>query len=437
MAERSCSRAPARNPPARRAAQPGCTTPKNLRLAWSASNPAFSRVSFPCDGLVRLGDSLGEVNARRIGVYSRRLETLMKYCALLVLIFAFAGAAFAQQTSDAAKVPEIPFRSAPDFLKLPPDLYLGEASGVAVNSKGHVFVFSRGNATGPAYGASAAQLLEFGADGRFIREIGHNLYAWSFAHTVKVDPQDNIWATDKGSDMVIKFNSAGRVVMVFGRKQEASDEGTGPVKHVHPPLPPVDGLFRQVTDVAWDAQGNTYISDGYINSRVAKVDKDGYWLKSWGTPGDGPGQFNTPHSIAVDAKGNVYVADRGNRRIQVFDGEGNFLRQITIDVPAPPDARPAIGSRPTATKGTMAPGAPWAICITSGPHQVLYSSDAYPGRIYKLSLEGKVLGMLGESGKQLKQFGWIHEIACPSENELYIAELLNWRIQKLILEPTK
>jgi NHL repeat len=254
---------------------------------------------------------------------------------------------------------------------------------------------------------------------------------------VKIDPQGNIWATDKGSDMVIKFNPAGRVAMVFGRKQEASDEGTGPVKHVRPPLPPVDGMFRQVTDVAWDAEGNTYISDGYINSRVAKVDKNGDWVKSWGEPGDGPGQFNTPHSIAVDAQGNVYVADRGNRRIQVFDGDGKFLRQITIDVPAPPDARPAIGPKPTATTGTMAPGAPWAICITPGPKQVLYSSDAYPGRIYKLTLDGKVLGVLGESGKQLKQFGWIHEIACPSENELYVAELLNWRVQKLILEPAR
>jgi hypothetical protein len=269
-----------------------------------------------------------------------------------------------------------------------------------------------------------------------VREIGHNLYAWSYAHTVKVDPWGNIWATDKGSDMVIKFNPAGRVVMVFGRKQEASDEGTGPLKHVHPPLAPVDGMFRQVTDVAWDAQGNAYISDGYINSRVAKVDKNGDWIKSWGEPGTGPGQFNTPHSIAVDAQGNVYVADRGNRRIQVFDGDGNFLRQITIDVPALPDARPAIGPKPTATTSTMAPGAPWAICITPGPHQFLYSADAFPGRIYKLSLDGKVLGMLGESGKQLKQFGWIHEIACPSENELYVAELLNWRVQRLILTPT-
>jgi hypothetical protein len=193
-------------------------------------------------------------------------------------------------------------------------------------------------------------------------------------------------------------------------------------------------MFRQVTDVAWDADGNTYISDGYINSRVAKVDKDGNWLKSWGEPGDKPGQFSTPHSIALDAEGNVYVADRGNARIQVFDGSGKFLRQIVIDASADPAARPAIGNQPAQPAGARKPGAPWAICITPPPHQVLYSSDAFPGRIYKLSLDGKLLGMFGKSGKQLGQFGWIHEMACPSENELYVAEILNWRVQKLILD---
>jgi len=335
-------------------------------------------------------------------------------------------------------VPQMHYRSVPNFLKLPSDLYLGEVVGVAVNSKRHIFVFSRGNTTGPAYGASAAQLLEFNPDGSFLREIGHNLYAWSFAHSVKVDSQDNVWVADKGSDMVIKFDPEGRVVMVFGRKLEASDEGTEPLKHPKPPLPPVDGMFRQVTDMAWDAEGNTYISDGYVNSRIAKVDKNGKWLKSWGEPGDQPGQLNTPHSIAVDANGNVYVADRGNRRIQVFDGNGKFLRQIVIDVPFDPNAGPAIGNKPELPiRGTqtMAPGAPWAVCITPPPHQVLFTSDGYPGRIYKLSLDGKVLGVFGESGKQLGQFGWIHEIACPSENELFVGELLNWRVQKLVLEP--
>lgn len=351
---------------------------------------------------------------------------------LSLLLLSLSGLLFAQKP----QVPEIPFESIPDFLKLPSDLYLGEAAGVAVNSKGHIFVLTRGNTTGPAYAATATQLLEFDADGKFLREIGHNLYAWSFAHSVKVDRDNNIWVADKGSDMVIKFNPEGRVVMVFGRKQEASDEKTGPLLHPRPPLPPVDGMFRQVTDMTWDSTGNTYISDGYINSRIAKVDKNGNWVKSWGEPGDQPGQFNNPHSIASDAEDHIYVADRGNRRIQVFDSDGKFLRQITIDVPFDPNARPAIGNKPVLPitgAQTMAPGAPWAICITPGSHQVLFSSDAYPGRIYKLGLDGKVLGVLGESGKQLKQFGWIHEIACPSENELYVSELLNWRVQKLIL----
>jgi len=361
----------------------------------------------------------------------------MKKRWLVASFVLFSACTYAQQS-----VPVIRFDSVPNPIKLPKDMYLGEATGVAVNSKGHVFVFSRGGTTGPAYAASAAQLLEFDRNGKFIREIGKNLYAWSFAHTVRVDQHDNIWATDKGSDMVVKFNPEGRVVMVFGRKQEASDEETGPLKHPKPPLPPDIGRFRQVTDVAFDGAGNTYISDGYINSRVAKADKDGKWLMSWGEPGNKPGQFNTPHSIAADAQGNIYVADRGNRRIQVFDGEGRLLREIKIDVAFDPAAVPAIGAVPDFAKLeaagsplTQAPGAPWTVCITPGPRQVLYTSDAYPGRIYKLTLEGKVLGVLGESGKQLKQFGWIHEIACPSENVLYVAELLNWRIQKLILHP--
>jgi DNA-binding beta-propeller fold protein YncE len=341
-------------------------------------------------------------------------------------------------------VPAIPFDSVPDPLKLPRDMYLGEVAGVAVNSNGHLFVFSRSNTTGPAYAAAAAQLLEFSPTGKFLREIGKNLYAWSFAHSVRIDKQDNIWIADKGSDQVIKFSPQGRVLMVFGRKQEASDEETGPVKHPKPPLPAEDGRFRQVTDMTWDPAGNTYISDGYINSRVAKADKNGNWLMSWGERGKQPGEFNTPHNIAADAQGNIYVADRGNRRIQVFDGQGKYLRQITIDVPYDRAARPAIGNRIDVDKLeasggplTMAPGSPWTLCITPGPSQVLYASDAFPGRIYKLGLDGKVLGVLGESGKQLKQFGWVHGIACPSENVLYVGELLNWRVQKLMLHPPR
>jgi len=114
-------------------------------------------------------------------------------------------------------------------------------------------------------------------------------------------------------------------------------------------------------------------------------------------------------------------------------GDGKFLRQIVIDVPFDPNSQPAIGNKTDHPSPSRSPGSPWAICITPPPNQALYSSDAFPGRIYKLSLDGKVLGMLGKTGKQPGQFGWIHDIACPSENELYVAELLNWRVQKLLL----
>src|SRR5262249_13789848 len=203
----------------------------------------------------------------------------------LVLLLLMSVPALAQQGAL-----EIPFESVPDFLQLPDGMNFGEVPGVAVNAQGHVFVFTRSNsASGPAYAPTAAQLLEFGAKGEFIREVGKGLYGWSFAHSVRIDKDDNIWAIDKGSDMVIKFNQAGQVMWVFGRRKESADHETAAWENVDPPLPHVDGLFRQPTDVAWDSQGNIYISDGYINSRVAKYDRNGDWVKSWGEKGTGPG----------------------------------------------------------------------------------------------------------------------------------------------------
>jgi hypothetical protein len=371
-------------------------------------------------------------------------ETSMKRI-VMALVALLGVAPQAQQA-----VPEIPFDSVPNFLKLPPDMNLGEASGVAVNSKGDVAVFTRSNsAGGPAYGATASQILLFDKTGKFIREMGKGLYAWSYAHAIRFDKDDNLWAIDKGSDMIVRLNPEGHATMVFGRKKEASDDAK-PWERVRPPLPPINGQFRQPTDVAWDTEGNIYISDGYINSRVAKFTKDGDWVASLGEPGGGKlGNLNTPHTISYDAKGNIYVGDRGNRRIQVIDPKTNtFVREIKIDAPVPADAQPWMGAKPDVARllaadappgaATMAPGAPWAICVTppnAQGQQFIYSSDAFPGRVYKLTLDGKLLGMLGKSGHQMKQFGWIHEIACPSENEIYVAELLNWRVQKLTLKP--
>jgi DNA-binding beta-propeller fold protein YncE len=313
---------------------------------------------------------------------------------LIVLLVSLSAAALAQSA-------EIRFDGDINVLKLPANIYLGEAAGVALNSKGHIFVYTRSGQT---------QLFEFDANGTFIRQIGQGLYGFSFAHTVRIDKDDNIWCVDEGTNMVIKFNPEGRVTMVLGRRPEAVEP---PPPHVPgaPPPPAREGTFNRPTDIAWDPAGNSYISDGYGNSRVVKIDKDGNWVKAWGQHGSAQGEFNTPHTIATDAKGNVYVGDRGNKRIQVFDTEGRFLREFTTG------------------------GAPWAICITPGATQYLYSSDAAPGKIYKLDLDGKLLGELGKNGKQAGQFGWIHEMACVSENVLYVGELLNWRVQKLTLHP--
>ncbi len=364
----------------------------------------------------------------------------MKKFGLVALLLLSAAPVIAAENP-----PAIPFDADVNFLKMPDNLHLGEVAGVAVNSRGNIFVFHRGSTDGPAYGARAAQLLEFGPNGNYIREIGQNLYGWSYAHAVRVDAQDNIWVADKGSDMVIKFTPAGRAVMMLGRKPEASDEFAHPLEHPDPPLPAVDGLFRQVTDMTFDPQGNIYVSDGYINSRVAKYDKDGNWLMQWGDRGQymgatepPTGRMFQPHTIASDAQGNIYVGDRANKRIQVFNGTGQFQRVIKIDVTAPAGMKPVIGNapNPNAVNKSQLPGSPWVICITPGPNQVIYASNSYPGRIYKLTLDGRLLGQIGELGRAPGKFAWIHGITCQSENNLLVAELLSWRVSKLTLRPT-
>ncbi len=351
---------------------------------------------------------------------------------MFALFLLGAAPALAQQA-----VPDIPFDSTADFLKLPAGMNFGEVPGVAVNSKGHVFVFTRSNsAGGPAFAPSAAQLLEFGPKGEFIREVGKGLYGWSFAHSVRIDKDDNIWAIDKGSDMVIKFDQTGRVLMVFGRRKESADAETKPWENVDPPLPAVDGLFRQPTDVARDSKGNIYITDGYVNSRVAKFDRNGDWVKSWGTKGTAPGQFRLPHAIGIDRNDNVYVGDRTNHRIQVFDTDGKFLRMFSIDVPPVAGTKAVNGNTPTGDRLKELIGAPNSICITSGPNQVMFVGETtFPGRVFKVSLDGKVLGVIGRSGRLLKQFSGAHALACPSETEVYVAETSNWRVQKLTLHP--
>ena len=339
-------------------------------------------------------------------------------------------------------------------LKLPPDLYLGENAGVAVDSRGHVFVYTRSGTDATIISPRAASLYEFAPDGSFVREIGGNLYAKAWAHAVRVDADDNIWLVDNGSSMAVKLSPAGRVLQVFGRRAESTHARyprcTGPYCPPHslrPPyyespdaLPPParDGLFDEVTDVAFDPDGNVYFSDGYNNSRVAKYDADGNWVGSWGERGSGPGQFRLPHGIAADDQGRVYVADRSNNRVQVFESDGTFVREITLadlrrQAPVPADYAPRIASFGRLPDGSYNSLWPNSICITPGPDPVMFTQDMFPGRIYKMALDGTVLGYFGRDGQAVGQFGWIHGLACPSADEVWVAELLTWRVQKITL----
>ena len=337
---------------------------------------------------------------------------------------------------ESTSVPEIAFE-AESPLVLPPDVYLGEVAGVAVNSAGHVYVYTRTGSPGHVQAPKAAQLFEFGPDGAFIREVGKNLYAMAWAHSVRIDADDNIWIVDNGSDMAVKLSPDGRVLLVLGRRRESiAILHAGPPRPPGTPVPPARlGIFNEPTDVAFGPDGSIYISDGYRNSRVAKFDKDGNWVASWGERGTGPGEFRLPHGIATDADGNVYVADRSNNRIQVLDSNGQFLREIKLDLPPPPGYEPNIphfGQGDNEVYNSLWPN---TLCITPPPNQVIYSQDMFPGRIYKMSLEGELLGYLGTTGRKLGQFGWIHALGCVSENELWVGELLNWRVQKLTMHP--
>jgi len=315
-----------------------------------------------------------------------RIVTMKTIIIFISCFLLTAPAAFAQYA------PQIEFESVPNFFKLPEGMNFGEVSAVAANSQGHVFVFHRANPSGggPAYGIHAAQLFEFDARGRYQREIG--------------------------------------------RKTESVSEAAQPFEHVDTPRPHQDGLFREPTDVAFDSAGNIFITDGYINSRVAKYDANGDWEKSWGEPGTGPGQFRLPHSIAIDKDDNLYVGDRSNARVQVFDTNGNYLREFSVATPVRPGSKAVNGSTPVDLTEISANGAPNALCIPPGSDVIFVGETTFPGRIIKATLQGEVLGVIGNSGRNLGEFSGAHGIACPTENLLYVAETSNYRAQKLILK---
>src|SRR6201997_781459 len=325
-----------------------------------------------------------------------------------------APRSFGQRKATIENVPEIPFSSVPNFLKLPPGEYLGEAVAVATNSKGHIFVYHR---------SANTRLFEFDENGNFVKEIGAGYIGFEFAHSVRVDKDDNIWTVDEGTNMVTKFSPEGKILMVLGHRPPAV---AGMLPAPPGPNPPAQKyIFCRPTDVGWDPQGNIFVSDGYCNNRVVKYDKNGRFVAEAGSekPGKALGEFNLPHGLQVDGQGNVWVADRSNFRYQVLDNNLKPIREIT----------------------NLGVGGP--VCASGGPHQYIFASNSNPngnppgswantGEIYKLELDGTVIGKFGHASKQLGGFQVVHMMDCRNPNEILVGEIESWRIQKLILQPT-
>jgi 6-bladed beta-propeller len=373
-------------------------------------------------------------------------EGTMKKNTLLnfVLVLLAATVLGPHRVSAQSTAPVMNFDSA-NPLTLPDDIYLGEVGGVATNSRGDIFVYTRTGhptmslASARPFVHSGSRLFQFDRTGKYTREIGQGVYGFLFAAQVRVDPQDNLWVVDEYSSMVMKFDPQGRVAFLLGRKPESiqnpggraggggeggrggeagrGGEGGGRGRGGPPGAGAPQDVFNRPTDVAWDAQGNVFVADGRgTNARVAKFSKDGVFVKSWGQRGAEPGQFASVDSIAVDAQGNVYAADAGNKRIQVFDNNGTFKTEIKN-----------VGNAQ-------------AICITPGANQVLYVSNSNPptdldtaGEIYKVKLDGSMIGKFGKAGKLPKEFGTVNAIDCRSENTLYVGEVGNFRVQKLTI----
>ncbi len=368
--------------------------------------------------------------------------TTSNFKALAAAALLAAGATAGAQTG----VPEIPFDANPEVIKTSIDLYLGEVGGVGQNSKGNIFVYTRTGHPWASIGdnrtfaRNGSKLYEFDKTGKFVRELGQQVYGFNAAYGLRVDPQDNVWTVDQAANQVVKFDADGNVALVLGRKPEAIP--------VRPPAPPAPGAtpapgggggggfggapqgppgsgvpgtsFNRPTDVAWDKEGNIYVADGVGNTnRIVKVAKDGRFLKMWGQTGSENGQFNGVKSVAVDAQGNVYVADQGNKRIQVFDGDGNYKSQF---------------------KGV---GTPQTMCMTTGPTQYLYIAHSGDpegmddATIYKVKLDGTVVGQFGSAGKLRGQFSLVNSIDCRNENDLLVGELANWRVQRFTLKAAK
>ena len=264
----------------------------------------------------------------------------------------------------------------PGFPQVPAEITLGKCSAVALDSQGQIYLLHRGK----------TPILCFDRQGKFVRGWGDEFF--NTPHGLRIDRFDNIWTTDIGNHLVLKFDVRGKLLLALGTSGK-----------------PGAGLdqFNKPSDVAFGARDEVYISDGYVNSRLMQFNQQGKFIKTWGKPGDGPGEFDLPHAIKVDSKQRVLVGDRENERIQVFDGEGNVL---------------------AIWKGF----APYGIDIDRDGR--IFVADVAAHKILQLDDEGQIVHSWGSQGNQPGQFNAPHMLACDAEGNLFVAEVDGKRLQK-------
>jgi sugar lactone lactonase YvrE len=301
----------------------------------------------------------------------------------------------AQGGGGAAPIPELSYRLVEDFFHYPANAVVGRTTGMAINPKnGNIVTLNRGY----------RPVLEMKSDGSFVRSWGEGSAMFLGAHVVRFDPAGNLWYVAAADNIIFRFDSEGRTAGTLGSNPEPWVWLTHGIERAVPGKQ----SFYQPTDIGWSKDGTSFIADGYGNSRIVKYSKDGNYIKSWGERGNKPGEFNTPHSLVVDNNDLIYVADRANDRIQVFDTEGTL-------------------------KGVWKlPGPPWALCLTDGPSQVMFVGSV--GRVYKMDLSGKILGAFGRPGRMPGTIDSVHQIACPDEKALYIAHTFAARFDKWVLQ---
>ena len=281
--------------------------------------------------------------------------------------------------------PDLGYQPVPHGLKIPQDIELGAASSVVWTKENHLILFNRG----------PNPLMEFDPRGRLLKTWGQGDYVRP--HGMRLDPEGNIWTTDVNGHTVRKMNLDGEVLLTIGRMGEAGE--------------PEDWLLNEPTDLTINEEGEVFVLVGHGRGtpQLLKFNHMGQFMKKWGGPGTAPGQFDTPHSIVVDEEGLIYVADRENRRIQIFDDEGTYLKEWHYK------------------------GLPCGLHFDS--EGTLWMVSGFAGEILRLDDHGKVVAATGQPGKKLGEFGEAHYMTLAPGDVIYVADTIKPDLHKFIENP--